>query len=85
MISLEDVNELSELRMSYGYVDKKKIRTFLKARPLRINITCKKSYEAALCESPRTFNSQHGRFLPCMAVNLSRNRKKIGVDYCVFV
>jgi hypothetical protein len=71
MISLEDVNELNELRMSYGYVDKKKIRTFLKARQLRINIACKKSYDAALRESPRTVSTQHGRGLPCMAVNLS--------------
>lgn len=32
MIPLEDVNELNELSLSYSYVDKKKIRTFLKAR-----------------------------------------------------
>lgn len=71
VVWLEDVNELSELRASYGYVGKKKIRTFLKARQLRFNITCKKSYEAALRESPRAVSTQHGRVLPCMAVNLS--------------
>ena len=66
MISLEDVTELNKLRMSYGYVDKKKIRTFFKARQLRINITCKKSYQAALRESPRTVSIQHHCLLPCM-------------------
>jgi hypothetical protein len=71
MISLEDVNDLNELRMSHGYVDKKKIRTFIEARQLRINIACKKSYEAALRESPRSVSTQHGRVLPYMAVNLS--------------
>lgn len=71
MISLENANELNELSMSYSYVDKKKIRTFLKARQLRINITCKKSYEAALRKSPKTVSTQHGSRLPCMAVLLS--------------
>ena len=71
MNSLEDVNELNELSLSYSYVDKKKIRTFLKPRQLRINIACKKSYEAALRESPRTVSTQHRRVLPCMAVSLS--------------
>jgi hypothetical protein len=71
MLSLEDVNELNELSMSYRYVDKKKIRTFLKSRQLRTNITWKKSYETTLRESPRTVSIQHGSLLPCMAVILS--------------
>ena len=38
MISLENVNELNEMTLSYNYVNKKKFRTFLKARQPRINI-----------------------------------------------
>ena len=53
MIPLEDVNELKEVRLSYSYVDKKKIWTFLKGRQMIINITCKKTYETALRENPR--------------------------------
>ncbi len=71
MTSLEDVNELNELSMGYSYVDKKKIWTFLKARQLRIDMTCKKSHETALRESPRTVATQHGSLWPCMAVILS--------------
>jgi hypothetical protein len=70
MISLEEVNELNEVSMTYSYVAKK-IGTFLKACQLKVTITCKKSYETALRESPRTVSTERGSPLPCMAVNLS--------------
>lgn len=84
MISLEEVNELNEVSMTYSYVAKK-IGTFLKACQLKVTITCKKSYEPALRESPRTVSTQRRRRLLCMAVILNCNRKKIGVDYCVLM
>ena len=85
MIPLEDVNELKEVRLSYSYVDKKKIWTFLKGRQMIINITCKKTYETALRENPRSVSTQPGSCLPCMAMILNCNRKKIRVDYCVLM
>jgi hypothetical protein len=70
--------------MTYGYIDKEKLRTFLKARQQRIN-TDKKSWEAALRENPRTAITERGSPLLQMAVILSWHRKKIGVDNCVLM
>lgn len=71
MISLEDVSELNELSLSYSYVNKKKIRTFLKARQMRINITCKMSYEAALRNIPKSAITHGDSLLLRMVVILN--------------